>query len=61
MAISHIGRLLKERAERETQQVAYDLLKGAAKEAAELRYYQGYAEGIKWMLEALEAIESEHE
>ena len=58
MAISHIGRLLRQRAEQERLKTAFGLLEGLANSKS-LEYFQGYAEGIKWAMNEIENIESE--
>jgi hypothetical protein len=40
MAISHIGRVLRDRAERERLKTANNLLEGAATDLPKLHYYQ---------------------
>ena len=62
MAISHIGRRLREEADRERLRTAKNLLEGTTSgnsDTAMLYFYRGFAEGIKWVMAKLDDIESE--
>ncbi len=58
MAISHIGRRLREEADRERLRTAMGLLEGGA-DLNRVMFCQGFAEGIKWVMARLDDIESE--
>lgn len=60
MAFSHIGRLLRERAQAERIRTAENLIGGSAKEFAQYHWFVGYAAGIEWVLAELETIEKEN-
>jgi len=58
MAISHIGRVLRQRAEEERLKTAMGLLDGVVTDRS-LEYFIGYGQGIKWAMDELEQIEKE--
>ena len=61
MAISHIGRLLRQRAIEEQRKIGDHLLDNVAKDFSEVKYWVGYVQGIRWAIDMLETIESEGE
>lgn len=60
MAISHIGRLLRGKVEQKITKISDDLASGVAADWPSYRYFVGYIEGAKMVLEQLEAIEGEN-
>lgn len=58
MAITNLGRRVKERAEKMVQQLAFDIAGGGAKDFAEYRYHVGYVAGIRDLVAILEELEN---
>ncbi len=59
MAISHIGRRLREETDREKLRIAISLLEGGTSDINQVFFYRGFAEGLKWTMAKLDDIESE--
>lgn len=59
MALSHIGRVLRQRLDEERLKMAFGLLDGAATDTEKLNWYVGYAQGLKWVIDMIEEIERE--
>ena len=59
MAMTHLGRRVRERAEEVIRQTAKELGDGGAQDFAEYRYHAGYIAGIKAIIGILEEQEND--